>query len=125
MTPLAKQANGRIPRTVVAARQPAPVRYRAKQQPDGLAERCGQMGDRRVAGNDKIEVGDHRGSVEECIRTRIKVGAKVLDSEIRGKRLDMLASVFLLKADQADTWDASQRRQRRQRDGPVPVDRGL
>jgi len=45
---LAKLAQRRIPGAVVAVQQPAPAGIEAVEQPDRLAERAGQMGDRRI-----------------------------------------------------------------------------
>ena len=59
---LAKLAQRRIPRTVVAVLQPAPAGVETIQQPNRFAEGTGQMRNRRIDGDDKIEV------VDQCRR---------------------------------------------------------
>ncbi len=55
---LAEQPHRRIPGAVIATEHPTPVTDPGKQQPDRLAERAGEMGDRCVDRDHEVKPGD-------------------------------------------------------------------
>jgi hypothetical protein len=74
------------------------------------------MRDRRVRRDDQVEA-HHRGSgVDECVRTAVEI-AEGLDPQVR----QLFQAVIFLQADQADSGQAGQGGEFRQRDGSVPV----
>src|SRR4051794_34081187 len=62
---LAEQAHRRVPRAVVAAEHPTPVRSLRKHHPRFNAERAAKMRDGCVDGDDQVQLRDQRGSVRE------------------------------------------------------------
>ena len=71
---LPEQPHGRIPRTILARHQPAPVADPRQQDPDlVLAEAPGEMGGRGVDGDDEIERGHRAGTVCERAKLRRKI----------------------------------------------------
>jgi hypothetical protein len=65
---LAKQPHGRVPRIILAIEQPAPIGHPRQQDPDRLAERTGQMRNRRIHRNHQIERGDGGCGVDEILQ---------------------------------------------------------
>ena len=63
------------------------------------------MGDGRIAGYDEVEVGDHRGRIDERIGAAVELGSEILDPYIAGRLRDLVAPIFLLQADQADALE--------------------
>jgi hypothetical protein len=60
---LTEQARRRIPGTVLASEQPAPIGNERQQDPDRLRQRAGEVGDRGVNRDHEIEALDCRGGV--------------------------------------------------------------
>ncbi len=69
---LAEQAHRRIPRAVVAIQHPAPARRRFEGDPHWHAQRAGEVGDGRVAGNDQIERFHRRRHIEQRHAVRLQ-----------------------------------------------------
>ena len=113
---LPEQARGRIPRRIVAAEQPAPVRNIGQQHPDRLAETACQMRHAGVDRDHEIELADQRCRVGKARQLAIRI-ADVAAS--REQRTVALARAFL----QADELrpDVEQRRQLLQRHRAVVV----
>ena len=74
---LTKLSQSRVPGTVVAVQQPAPVSIKAVQEPNWLAERAGQVGDRRIDTNDEVEIDDKRSGILKVM----KVGGKIVEHQ--------------------------------------------
>jgi hypothetical protein len=108
---LAKQPHRRIPRRVVAAGHPAPVGGERQHHPDRLAERAGEVRDRGVGRDHKIERRDHGGGLAEIAELRRDVGdgRALAGGEIGGARSD-------LQREPAGALDGEQRGQRVERD---------
>ena len=64
---LAEETCGRIPRTVFAIEEPAPVGIVRQQNPNRLAECAGEMRDGGVNGDQQIEIGERCGGVGEIV----------------------------------------------------------
>ena len=62
---LPEQPRRRVPRTIVAAEQPAPVRNLPQRDESRPAERTGKVRDHRIRRDDEIEIGDHGGCIAE------------------------------------------------------------
>lgn len=106
---LPDEPRARIPRTVVA-RAPAPVGGDGQHQPQRLAERAGEVGDRGVDRDDAVEPIDERGrcreigqAVEPMDASRIRMRVERCVLAIRQRRL------------QHDPVDAGEREERGKR----------
>src|SRR4029079_14805883 len=64
---LAKELRGRIPGTVIAIEEPAPVGRERQEHPDGLAQGAREVRDGGVDGNHDIELLDDAAGVEEVL----------------------------------------------------------
>ena len=62
---LAEEPRRRIPRAVLALEEPAPIGNERQHDPNPLAHGAGEMSDRRVDGNDEVEIGDGAGGLRE------------------------------------------------------------
>jgi len=71
---LAEEPRRRIPRAVLALEEPAPIGNERQHDPNPLAHGAGEMGDRRVDGNDEVEIGDGAGGLREVCELGRKIG---------------------------------------------------
>src|SRR5262245_9185195 len=102
---LAEYAHARIPGRGVSIEEPAPLALEAVEQPDGLAQRARQVGDRRVDAHDEIQVVNHCGRVHE-------VPGFVHAREESALRLaELLGRGALLQADEDRAGNPEQRLQ--------------
>ena len=74
-----KSLIGRIPGTVFAAQEPAPVRHQRQGDPDRHAERPGHVSRGRVRADDEVEVLHDRGRVHEVSAGQVEPGAQIDD----------------------------------------------
>lgn len=58
------------------------------------------MGDRRVAGNDQIEILHHRRGIDKSIRAGVEILAEPLDFEIHSSAIEFVETVEFLNADE-------------------------
>ena len=76
---LPEEAHGGVPRAVGAIEEPAPVGDEGEGEPDGDAQSAGEMGDRRVRGDDEVEVFHDGGGVHEGAVDRVDAGTRIED----------------------------------------------
>lgn len=67
---LAEEPRGRVPRAVVALKQPAPIGRKWQHHPDRQAKRAGEMGDRGVNRDHEPHLGSECGGVAEIVEQR-------------------------------------------------------
>src|SRR5689334_317188 len=96
---LAEESRGRIPGTVGALGQPAPVRDIFQRNPHGPCQRACKMRDGRVRRDDEIEIGHDRGSIDEGIVALVEVESRPLDRHSRRQAEKLFAPVILLQTD--------------------------
>ncbi len=65
---LPKQTGRRIPRTVVAIEQPAPVGHKGQQHPDRLSQRTSEVSDAGIHRNHEVQIRYERRSVGEILQ---------------------------------------------------------
>ena len=77
---LSKKPHRWIPRRIVAVEHPSPIRHMRQQNPRRFSHRAGEMRDRRIDGDDQIQITDERGTIVEIaqvirpIRQRQRTG---------------------------------------------------
>jgi hypothetical protein len=64
---LAKESHCGIPWRVGTPQEPAPIRGVLNEGPGGFAQRSGQVGHRRIHGDDQVHLADHRRHVPEVL----------------------------------------------------------
>src|SRR6202034_4604677 len=79
---LAEEPHIRVPRTVAAFEQPAPVGHVLEGNPGRPAERPGQVRQRGVTGDDEIEIGHDRRAIEKRLRSCVVLLAEHLDWQV-------------------------------------------
>src|SRR5580698_5217231 len=82
---LAEEAHGGVPGSVDAVLEPSPIGGEGKHEPDGKAERAGEMGGRVVDGDDLVECGDLGGEAVDV--GELIDGAVDVDWRARGRGL--------------------------------------
>jgi hypothetical protein len=70
---LPEQPHRRIPGTVAAIQQPAPVGNEGDRDPDGNSQSPGQVGDGRITGDHQVQIHQHGGRVHEVFQTAAQV----------------------------------------------------
>src|SRR5262249_40902811 len=103
---LPEQTHRRIPGTIVAIEHPAPVRHVLESKPRRSTEGASQMRDRCVGGDDQVEAVHRSGGVDECVGTAVEIISERLDLTIRLQTTELIQSVVLLEADQANSGQA-------------------
>ena len=70
---LTKLPQSRVPGTVVAVQQPAPVSIKTVQEPNRFAKCTGQVGNRRINTDDEVKIDDERSSILEVMKVVGKI----------------------------------------------------
>ena len=107
---LAEQPHGRIPGIVLAIEQPAPVGHPRQQHPDRLAQRAGDMRNRRVDGDDEVERADGGGGIDKVLERR----REILDRRFAFQFFQIGRARAVLQARERRARDGKERSEHRQ-----------
>src|SRR5215831_3612827 len=114
---LAQELRCRIPGAVRAPAQPAEIRRERQQEQEPLAERAGEMRDRGVDRDDRVEPRDQRRRVGKVLGH----AAEIEDTGVLTQDRCVAVAQIALQADELRAAAAQQRRQPDERQRAVPV----